>query len=608
MKNPKPLFWHIYPSYFIVILASLLVVSLSASVAMKRYYHEQTAVGLQAQANLLRESLLPLLSPLDEAALDAFCKAAGSRSGTRITVVLPTGRVVGDSQESPDRMEKHGGRPEIHKALYGDAGRSIRYSTTLSTSMMYVAVPVEAGGSTLAAIRTAIPLDEIDRKLGAIQRRIAMAGLLVALMATLVSYVVARRIARPIEEVRKGAERFAKGELTYAIPAPRSREMVLLAGTLNQMAAELRERIRTVDRQRDELEAVLTSMQEGVIALNMDEHLIKVNQAAAAMFRFKPAAAIGRTIQEVIRNPQLHRFVQEALTGEGEAEGEIHLYQEEEERILGTRSSPLREPGGRRIGTLVVFHDITRLRRLETMRREFAANVSHEIKTPLTAIKGFVETLIGGAMENPEEARRFLGIIETHANRLAAIIEDLMKLSEIEQKGQNRSIGLRLEAVKPVIQGAIEVLRPHAAAKEIPIRLECDEGLQAEINAHFLEQALVNLVDNAIKYSGSGGTVRVRARQAGSEVEIRVEDEGIGIPGSHLPRLFERFYRVDKSRSRKEGGTGLGLAIVKHIVQAHGGSVDVESAVGRGSAFIIRLPAPPFGARSQDPGGPPPGP
>ncbi|WP_373501188.1 ATP-binding protein [Desulfococcus sp.] len=589
MKKPKPLFWHIYPSYLIVILASLMVVSLSASVAMKGYYHEQMTLGLQAQANLLQESVLQHLSPLNEAALDALCKAAGRRVGTRITIVLPTGRVVADSQESPGQMETHSGRPEIHKALFGEPGQSMRYSSTLSRSMMYVAVPVQERGRTLAAIRTAIPLDEIDRKLGAIQKQIVGAGLVVALMAALVSYVVARRIARPIEEVRKGAERFATGDLTYAIPPPKSREMVLLVGALTQMASDLNERIHTVDRQRDELEAVLTSMQEGVIALNMDEHLIKVNQAAADMFKFKPGAAIGRTIQEVIRNPQLHRFVQEALTGEGDAEGEIHLYQEEE-RILGTHSSPLREPNGRRIGTLIVFHDITRLRRLETMRREFAANVSHEIKTPLTAIKGFVETLLGGALEKPEEARRFLMIIENHANRLAAIIEDLMKLAEIEQKGQNRSIGLRREALKPVISGAIEVLRGHADEKNIAIRLECDEALQAEINAHFLEQAVVNLVENAVKYSGQGSTIRVRAGQAGQEVEIRIEDEGIGIPGSHLPRLFERFYRVDKSRSRKEGGTGLGLAIVKHIIQAHGGKIDVDSTVGRGSTFLIRLP------------------
>lgn len=590
MKKPKALFWRIYPSYLIVILIALTMVSLYTSTVLKRYYNEQMTLGLEARANLLRESVVRSLSPLDEASLDNLCKTAGRQANTRISIVLPSGRVVGDSQESPQHMDNHAGRPEIHKALSGETGQSIRYSDTLSRSMMYVAVPVEDRGRTLAVIRTAIPLDEIDRKLAAIRGTIFMAGLLVALMATLISYVVARRIARPIEEVRKGAEQFAKGNLSYAIPPPKSREMVMLVNALTQMASDLNDRIQTVDRQRSELAAVLSSMQEGVIALNMDEQLINVNQAAVDMFKFKPTGAIGRSIQEVIRNPQLHRFVQEALTGEGDAEGEIRIYQEDE-RILGTHSSPLRESGGKRIGTLIVFHDITRLRRLETMRREFAANVSHEIKTPLTAIKGFVETLLGGAVEKPEEARRFLAIIEKHANRLAAIIEDLMKLSEIEQKGQQRGIGMKREALAPVIRGAIEVCRIQAGEKNIAIEMDCDDALSAEINAHFLEQAMVNLVDNALKYSGTGSTVNVRAMQAEGGVDIRIEDQGIGIPGSHLPRLFERFYRVDKSRSRKEGGTGLGLAIVKHIIQAHGGDIEVNSTLGKGSTFIIRLPA-----------------
>jgi two-component system phosphate regulon sensor histidine kinase PhoR len=590
MKKPRALFWRIYPSYLVVILVALLMVSIYISNAMRRYFHEEMTQGLEARAKLLEPSVLPNLSPLDEAALDRLSKTAGQRSGTRITIVLPSGRVVGDSKESPAEMDNHAGRPEINKALFGTVGQSIRYSNTLSESMMYVAVPVEERGSTLAVIRASIPLDEISHKVSSIRRTIFLAGLLAAVMSALVGYIVARRIARPIEEVRKGAEHFARGDLTYAIPTPRSKEMVMLVNALTRMAADLNERIHTVNRQRNELEAVLTSMQEGVIALNMDEQLLNVNQAAADMFKFKPENAIGRSIQEVIRNPQLHRFVQAALTGEGDADGEIRIYQEEE-RILGTHSSPLRESNGKRIGTLIVFHDITRLRRLETMRREFAANVSHEIKTPLTAIKGFVETLRDGAAEKPEEARRFLQIIENHANRLAAIIDDLMKLSEIEQKGHNRGIGLKRESLAPVIKAAVEICRSSAQEKNIAIETACEPSLSAEINPHFLEQAVVNLIDNAVKYSGDGSTVRIRAAQDGSAVEIRIEDDGIGIPRSHLPRLFERFYRVDKSRSRKEGGTGLGLAIVKHIVQAHGGTIDVASTLGKGSTFMIRLPS-----------------
>lgn len=588
MKSPRPLFWRLYPSYLLITLLALLAVAVYNSYTLERFFLEQTAEDLKARARLLEGQITDLLAPLDSGAIDAVCKASGKRSGTRITVILPDGRVVGDSDENPADMANHSDRPEILQALANRHGRAVRYSQTLNTRMMYVAAAIQEKGRSRAVIRASLPVDIIDQRQGALQFRNLLMGLLIALIAAGVSLFISRRISRPIEEMRKGAEAFAAGNLNYRLPTPKSLEMVRLAQAMNQMASELDDRIQTVIRQRNESEAVLSSMMEGVIAVDLEERVMNINQAASRMFQRDPWHLEGRSIQEVVRNPALHRFVRRALSEKGPTEGEVTLYNEEE-CILSAHSSPLCDAHDLRLGTLIVFHDITRLRRLETMRRDFAANVSHEIKTPLTAIKGFVETLRDGAKDNPEEADRFLEIIDTHVNRLTAIIDDLMKLSEIEQGGR-RGIALKTEFIRPVIEGAAEVCRTAAEEKRIAVEVDCDADLAAAVNPHFLEQAVVNLVENAVKYGREGSAIQITAEKTAEVVVIRVRDEGMGVPAEHLPRLFERFYRVDKSRNRKQGGTGLGLAIVKHIVQAHGGTVDVESAVGKGSVFSIRLP------------------
>jgi len=257
---------------------------------------------------------------------------------------------------------------------------------------------------------------------------------------------------------------------------------------------------------------------------------------------------------------------------------------------LEARSSALKNSRGEHIGILIVLNDVTRLRRLENMRKDFAANVSHEIKTPLTAIKGFVETLKSGAINHPEEAARFLDIIEKHTNRLNAIIDDLMKLSLIEQKTDKKEILLENRPLLPILQSACQVCQSMADEKAIQIMLSCEETLSINLNAALIEQAFVNLLDNAIKYSGPGSSIEIEAQQMDTEVAILFRDHGIGIASEHLPRLFERFYRADPSRSRKLGGTGLGLAIVKHIVNAHGGRITVESSLGKGSEFVVHIP------------------
>jgi two-component system phosphate regulon sensor histidine kinase PhoR len=589
MKKSYPLFWKLYPFFLLIVLIPLLAFGQYAGFSMRRLFLDQTTANLEARANLLKEPVTVYLLAGDEKSIDLLCKRAGKSSNTRITVIDPSGKVLGDTEKDPGEMENHSDRPEIVKAMAGETGTFTRYSDTLNESMMYLAILLTENEKPVGILRTSVSISAIERQLEKIRKRTSLGVLVAALLAALASLFFSRRVSRPLEQIREGAEHFAKGDLTYRLPVFASSETKLLAKTMNDMAVSLNDRMQTIIRQRNELEAVLSSMLEGVIAINLEESIISVNKVAARIFHQKPSELINRSVQEAVRNPDFQRFIRLALLDENPREADLSFYIKDE-TLLNTRSAPLKNAAGDRIGILIILNDVTRLRNLENMRRDFAANVSHEIKTPLTAIKGFTETLKAGALNRPEEAARFVSIIENHTNRLIAIIEDLMKLSIIEQSADNKTINLIECRVLPILSAAIKICRPKADEKKIQILCSCDEALTAKLNAALIEQAFVNLLDNAIKYSDTGSNIEIEAVKNDSEVSIAFQDHGIGIGTEHLSRLFERFYRVDASRSRKLGGTGLGLAIVKHIVIANAGNITVESAPGKGSSFVIHLP------------------
>jgi two-component system phosphate regulon sensor histidine kinase PhoR len=589
MAKKKSLLWHLFFSYLLITLLSLVAVTWYSTASLKKFLLKQVEADLEERALLFMPMLLQHLSPLDERAIDGLCKTVGQAASTRVTVILPWGKVVGDSDNDPSRMDNHLDRPEVAAALEGSRGASTRYSPTLGKEMMYVGLPLKKDSRTLGILRTSIPVDHIGKTLDAVQMRIAFAGLVIAAFAALLSLLLSHRIRRPIDNIKKVAESFSRGEFDVHLPGSGLAEIAGLSEAMNQMAGELKARIRTITEQRNELEAVLSSMVEGVFGVDQEERLLGMNPSAAGILSCNPAAAQGRTIQEVIRLSELQRFVVRALSAEEPVGQDLILYGEEE-RIVRAHGTPLRDAEGKRVGALIVLNDVTRLARLENIRKDFVANVSHEIKTPITAIKGFVETLQEGPTQDPEDAKRFLGIIHRHVDRLEAIIEDLLTLSRIEKEAEKEEITLEEHLVRATLVRAIQACENKAEVKKIRLELYCREDLKGRINPPLLEQAVVNLIDNAINYSEEGRSVAIEAQETAQEILIQVQDHGSGIERKHLDRIFERFYRVDKSRSRKLGGTGLGLAIVKHIVQAHGGRVSVVSQLGIGSTFILHLP------------------
>jgi len=589
IMQKRRLLWQIYPPYLIFTAISLMIVGFYFSLSFRRFYIEKTGADLLIRARLLESQFSPLIGREPSSTIDSLCKEVSRKISTRVTVILPSGKVIGDSQEDPSKMDNHSDRPEVIDALGGKNGESVRFSYTLRENMIYVALPLQSDGEIRAVLRVSIPLLTISQALAPIYVRIIIGAILAALFLALVSYLIVRKIRRSIEQLRRGAERFARGEFDRKLYLLDYYEMGALAESMNDMAAQLDERIRAIVRQREEMDAILSSMMEGVLAVDPDERVLIMNQAAARMFDVDSVKTPGQSIQEAVRNIHVHRFVDRTLESPERVEEEIEAGSSRDS-VLRARGTVLRDENGGKIGALIVFNDITDLRRLENIRREFVANVSHELKTPITAIKGFVETLQGGAIANKEEVEKFLAIIARHADRLDAIIDDLLSLSKIEQAGDKEDIKFENVELCEVIKSSIKSLELKAGEKNIGIKLDCPADLRPSINASLIEQAVTNLLDNAINYSDPGSDVEVKAAKAESNIIISVRDRGCGIEKRHLPRLFERFYRVDTARSRKMGGTGLGLAIVKHIAQIHGGYATVESEPGKGSLFSLNLP------------------
>lgn len=604
----KQLFWQIFIVNLAILLLTISAVAWFSSRAFDEFYIEETGSDLKDRANLIKTRIVELYITGDSEHLKQFVVDSGRAAGTRITIIEPDGKVVADTNQDPERMDNHRQRPEIDTAFSGETGQSLRFSNTLGQRLLYTAVPFHEedayggeatdNGAIIGVLRMAMPVTAIDSELTDIRVKIIFGAVFAIICAFVLTFFVSRNISRPLEDMTRGAEQYARGDFSRRMllsqKTTASREIASLATAMDQMAGQLDDKINTISNQHNQLEAVFSSMAEAVIAVDNDERIISINDAAARMFEVERSQAQGRLLQEVIRNVILHQQVERILKTQTPFEDDIILNANGNgSTYLQTHAVPLHGSDGNAIGALIVLNDVTRNRKLETMRSDFVANVSHELRTPITSIRGYVETLLDGALDDRENTERFLDIVLRQSEQLEEIINDLLALSRIEREAKDSEVSFERQTLKPVLEDAVDTCRQKAEKNGISLTSDCPDHIMLSLNQTLFEQAIVNLVINAITYSENGQEVEVRAREVGDddskEVVISVIDHGIGIAEEHLPRLFERFYRSDKARSRKAGGTGLGLAIVKHIVQAHGGRVDVKSTVGLGSEFQIIL-------------------
>jgi len=579
-----------HPFFALLILFGLILAGL-AGYAIDRGSKFATAEAEQeliARAQIAREQASALLQRNDPDELQAFCTRIAAATNSRVTILLPNGRVVADSHEEPTRMDNHADRPEIAAALQNRLAPTRHYSYTLQAEMLYVAVPLTSNNRVIGVLRTALPTSGLERRLLPLHRGIVLTAGLLFILAAISAWLLSRPLRQALVAMRQWSDDLAAGKplskLTPAGPA----KVADLALALDHLASKLSGQINQVSQQRNELEALFASMVEGVVSVDAEERFQSFNPAALALLCLDPHKAKGKSTLEAVRNLELQRFIRATLGSGTIQEGEIALPDATgANRAFYLRGVPLKTADDQIAGALVVISDVTNLRRLETVRRDFVANVSHELKTPITSIIGFIETLLDGAIDEPESARRFLTIIHQQAKRLHAIIEDLLALSRLEQE---TGLALSREPLRPRLAAAIANCQPAATAKAIAIQQECAEDVMARLNPALFEQALANLIDNAIKYSPTGSRVLISATATENEVAVAVNDQGVGIAPRDQSRIFERFFRVDKARSSTMGGTGLGLSIVKHIIQAHDGRVTLESALGQGSTFTIHLP------------------
>ncbi len=592
----RGLFWQLFAVYALLALAALGVVTLRARTALRQLAREQTIEDLEAQARLFADQVADLLRRGEFAPVHALARRLGEQTGTRFTVVLPSGRVVAESDEDLARMDNHRGRPEIAAAWRDLAPRhAIRPSDTVKKELVYLALPLSSKDSDtgeeepLAVVRTAQPLAAVGAAVIDLEWRIAWTALAAVVAIAGLSAWMVGRLSRSLSAMAEAAEQYSRGRFDHVLEVTGPRELGVLARALQRMAAELSRRFGEILREQHARRVMLAGMSEGVLALDNAGHILEMNEAAAQMFQVIPAAVLGRPLHEVARVPGLLELV-DRITSTRQTLREEIIIRDEPDRHFVVRGSVLWESQRRALGTLLVLYDATRLKQLETVRRDFVAAASHELRTPLTSIKGYAETLLDGALDDREDAERFVRTILDETNRLMALMADIFSLAQVENEAEKGPIETMVSPLRPVVEAAIETCTRLAEERQVRLELEGPAELRARINASLLKQAVLNLIDNAVKYSPPQSTVRVVIGEQEGRPVIRVIDQGCGIEPRHLPRLFERFYRVDKARSRELGGTGLGLAIVKHIVLVHGGSVDVASRPGQGSTFWILLP------------------
>lgn len=594
-KKPRSLFAHSLSALAAAALALCAVFAVAAVFLVRDVYDGTNKRALAGTAGALAAALPADALPVDTA---AWARTVGKASGVRITIVAPDGVVIAHTLAAPSAMENHLSRPEIARALAGSPASATRKSATVGMVQHYAATPLrDQSGAISGVLRVSADLPDLHAKLVPTYFTLAGIFLLAAAGALLAAARFSRNLADPISRVAHAATQAARRPelLPASLPKSGPFEIQALGEAVGTMAGQLASRAEEALEKGREMTAILDGMTEAVLALDPDLHIRLFNKAAGALFDLPDTGSgtlgVSMSLLEATRSTSLEESARRTLASApaeaGAPETELSIVRQGRERTYKVHIAAYGSPPGQ--GIVIVLEDLTALKHLERIRRDFVANVSHELRTPIQLVKGFAEALGSDGIENPDQARRFASIIERNARRMENLIEDLLTLAKIEQ-GERSGIEMSEEPIRPILDEAIEAVGGKAASRGIALEVECPGQLTGTVNAGLIVQAVVNLLDNAIKFSKDNSRVSLRAYSAARSITIEVADSGPGIPASELPRLFERFYRVDKARSASLGGTGLGLAIVRHIAVAHHGKAEAESWEGEGSVFRIILP------------------
>ncbi len=572
----------------VVLLTGTLLAGLLPMSFIRSRYIEEVENRLLDNAKLVEGFLLE--EPTEEAALQQRVLSIGEVLDARITIVNEEGRVLADTAMTEAGFENHLNREEIQISLQGEIGRSIRLSESVNEEMLYVAIPQYLDDGSIQVVRLSLSLSEIQE----INRQMLIYVLISigagVILASILGYRFINKFLEPIKKLTNTSKEIARGNLDKPLIVSSGDELGELSETFNEMRIQLKHSFEELEDQNVKLQALLTSITNPIIAVNQKKEIILFNPAAEILFETKGEAVYGKHILEVVRDHILEERVEQIFDENQETQMEWEL-KYPSKKHLKVNTSLIRVPKdpNRSLGIVASIEDLTEMKKLETMRSDFVANVSHELKTPLTSIKGFVETLKSGAVEEEKQRQRFLDIIEIEAERLTRLINDILTLSEIEN--HRKSYEEERIDVKEAIGNSLDIVRPIAEGKNIRFSVEIEDGL-AKIKGNFdwFKQMLINLLDNGVKYTPNSGEIQIKAYQQRGRIYLSIKDDGIGIPKADLERVFERFYRVDKGRSRKVGGTGLGLAIVKHAVRSLNGHIKVKSIEGKGTEFIVNFP------------------
>ncbi len=572
-----------------LLLAAALLIAValgSADFLLTRYIaaRERRSVGQEmARTGAV---LAPTLVGTGAQALQTWAEAADRETGYRVTVIDSRGVVLADSRHDPETMENHARRPEVAAALGGHTGMDIRRSATLDTEFSYVALPVTVPGRTAAALRLAVPLEQVGASIAAVRALILRASLFAMLIGLLIAYVIAHSLTGRIHRIQAYAKELVNADYSGTPAAEADDELGSVGRSLRAMAEQFRAMLERLRVESSRRETILSSMVEGVLAVDRNLRVIFCNDAFARAVHARTPLPPNLSLVQLVRDPVLRQLLARVIASGQSARERMNLLSAHGS-TFEVQAVPLPESGTG--GAIATLHDITELERLERVRKDFVANISHELRTPLAAIRGYTETLLDGALEDDANNRRFLGIVAAQADRLTNLTADLLALSEIE--GDKTPLPAERVAVVESAEAALRTVDTEAESRSVRAFLGPCENLYIAGQGFRLEQTLQNLLLNAIKYNRPGGEVHVDVSKAGESVRISVCDTGIGIPADEIPRIFERFYRVDKARSRQTGGTGLGLSIVKHNVERMGGTISVESQLGKGSVFTLVFPA-----------------